>query len=160
MSVGDEKLPNMTSESQIEVSPSPRLHYWNLCVLCKTDPVKHLCVLAGSALSPAHVWHDWECAGANRGAHWGEREPVRVKSKLWPLGVPLGPSQQVQRIVRTIGVCIHFYNVSKMWLFFPAGLFCHLHWKLLLNHDLNTNVKQSLLAHKSNVNLPAVKRLF
>lgn len=31
---------------------------------------------SGSALGPAHLWHDWERVGANRGTHRGEGEPL------------------------------------------------------------------------------------
>lgn len=132
-------------------------------LLCKTDPVKHLCVLAGSALSPAHVWHDSERAGANRGAHWGEGEPVRVKSKLWPLGVPIGPSQQVQRIVRTISVLLGMRSFLQFlkcdyWIVFSRSVLpftMKIGTESWFKHKLQT---ESLLSHKSNINLPAVKR--
>lgn len=62
ITVGDEKLPNMTSESHIEVSRCFRLTRLRLHI---TDLSDLDSVVSGSALGPAHVRHDGECAGAS-----------------------------------------------------------------------------------------------
>lgn len=74
VSVGDEKLPHMTQESHIEVCHDP--HTTRICVFCAAQTPLNVHVLAGPALSPSHIWHDRERAGANRGAHRGEGGPV------------------------------------------------------------------------------------
>lgn len=63
ITVGDEKLPNMTSESHIEVSRCFRFTRLRVHI---TDLSDLDSVVSGSALGPAHVRHDGECAGASR----------------------------------------------------------------------------------------------
>lgn len=64
MSVGDEKLPNMTSQSQIEVSHSPGLHTLHaagICAFVQNSPVVRfacvcVCVCAQALHSALHTF--------------------------------------------------------------------------------------------------------
>lgn len=62
VTVGDEKLPNVTPESHIEVSRCFRV----TCLRLKVTDLSDLnSVVSGFALGPAHVRHDGKRAGAN-----------------------------------------------------------------------------------------------
>lgn len=80
VSVGSEKLPNLTSDSQIQVGDfHVRMTALIVC-LCVTasrrpDWFSNVSV-SGPALGPAHLRHDRERVGANRGTHRGERKSL------------------------------------------------------------------------------------
>lgn len=77
MSVDDEKLPNVTPDSQIQVGVSHSYNKHPALFTCCSGETEFVTRLhSGFALSPAHVRHDRERAREDRGTHRSDRRAL------------------------------------------------------------------------------------